>query len=77
MNFAYRFPAVRGIQSHREYYISMVPMKLLVKLFPEEEESLLPEYRAQRKINELSDYFALRKAANRLKESASTRRGKQ
>jgi len=28
-------------------------MKLLVKLFPEEEESLLPEYRAQRKINEL------------------------
>lgn len=53
MNFAYRFPAVRGIQSHREYYISMVPMKLLVKLFPEEEESLLPEYRAQRKINEL------------------------
>lgn len=53
MNFAYRFLAVRGIQSHREYYISMVPMKLLVKLFPEEEESLLPEYRAQRKINEL------------------------
>ena len=53
MNFAYRFPAVRGIQSNREYYISMVPMKLLVKLFPEEEESLLPEYRAQRKINEL------------------------
>lgn len=53
MNFAYRFPAVRGIQSHREYYISMVPMKLLSKLFPEEEETLLPEYRAQRKINEL------------------------
>lgn len=53
MNFSYRFPAVRGVQSHREYYISMVPMKLLSKLFPEEEESLLPEYRAQRKINEL------------------------
>lgn len=53
MNFAYRFPAVRGIQSNREYYISMIPMKLLSKLFPEEEETLLPEYRAQRKINEL------------------------
>lgn len=53
MNFAYRFPVVRGIQSKREYYISMVPMKLLPKLFPEEEETLLPEFRAQRKINEL------------------------
>lgn len=53
MNFSYRFPAVRGIQSKREYYISMVPMKLLPKLFPEEEEILLPEHRAQRKINEL------------------------
>ena len=53
MNFAYCFPAVRGIQSHREYYISMVPMKLLSKLFPEEQEIILPEYRAQRKINEL------------------------
>ena len=31
-----------------------------------------------RKINgSMTDYFALRKAANRLKESASTRRGKQ
>lgn len=53
MNFAYRFPAVRGLQSHREYYISMVPMKLLAKLFPDDDEILLPEYRAQRKINEL------------------------
>lgn len=53
MNFTYHFPAVRGLQSRREYYISMVPMKLLAKLFPEEEDSLLPEYRAQRKINEL------------------------
>ena len=53
MNFAYCFPAVRGVQSKREYYISMVPMKLLSKLFPEEEDTLLPEFRAQRKINEL------------------------
>lgn len=28
-------------------------------------------------LKTLDDYFALRKAANRLKESASTRRGKQ
>ncbi len=52
MNFAYRFPAVKGIQAGREYYITMVPLKLLSRLFPAEEEILLPEYRAQRRINE-------------------------
>ncbi len=52
MNFTYRFPAVRGVQAGREYYISMVPLKLLSRLFPAEEEIVLPEYRAQRRINE-------------------------
>ena len=52
MNFAYRFPAVKGKQAEREYYISMVPLKLLARLFPAEEEILLPEHRAQRRINE-------------------------
>lgn len=52
MNFSYRFPAVRGLQAGREYYISMVPLKLLPRLFPAEEEIVLPEYRAQRRINE-------------------------
>lgn len=52
MNFAYRFPAVKGMQAGREYYISMVPMKLLPKLFPTEEEIVAPEFRAQRRINE-------------------------
>ena len=52
MIFSYHFPAVRGIQAGREYYISMVPLKLLSRLFPVEDEILLPEYRAQRKINE-------------------------
>ena len=52
MNFSYRFPAVRGVQAGREYYISMVPLKLLSRLFPAEEEIVLPEYRAQRRINE-------------------------
>ena len=53
MNFAYRFPAVKGMQAGREYYISMVPMKLLPKLFPTEEEIVAPEFRAQRRINEV------------------------
>jgi DNA sulfur modification protein DndB len=52
MNFAYQFPAVRGVQAGREYYISMVPLKLLSKLFPSDDEIIAPEFRAQRKINE-------------------------
>lgn len=52
MNFSYRFPAVKGIQAGREYYISMVPLKLLPRLFPSDEEFVLPEFRAQRRINE-------------------------
>ena len=52
MNFAYQFPAVRGVQAGREYYIAMIPLKLLSKLFPSDDEIVAPEYRAQRKINE-------------------------
>ena len=52
MNFAYRFPAVSGLQAGREYYISMVPLKLLPRLFPADEEYVSPEFRAQRRINE-------------------------
>ena len=62
MNYVYRFPAVRGIQAGKEYYIAMVPMKMLKKLFPDDEEYVLPEYRAQRKLNdsripEIRDYI--------------------
>lgn len=52
MSFTYQFPAVKGIQAGREYYISMVPLKLLSKIFPSDDEIVAPEYRAQRKINE-------------------------
>lgn len=52
MDFAYKFPVVRGRQAGREYFIAMVPMKMISKLFPNEEEYVLPEYRAQRKLNE-------------------------
>lgn len=52
MNFTYRFPAVKGQQAGRDYYISMVPLKLLARLFPSEEEIVPPEHRAQRRINE-------------------------
>ena len=52
MDFSYRFPAVRGIQANREYYIAMLPMKLLPVLFPTDADGVLPEFRAQRRINE-------------------------
>lgn len=52
MSFNYSFAAVRGIQAGREYYIAMVPLGLLNKLFTKEEDCLLPEYRAQRSLNE-------------------------
>lgn len=52
MDFVYRFPVVRGLQAKREYYIAMVPLKMVPKLFPPEDEYVPPEHRAQRKLNE-------------------------
>ncbi len=51
MDYVYRFPVVKGVQACAEYYIAMVPLKMLEKLFPSDEEFVLPEYRAQRKLN--------------------------
>ncbi len=51
MDFVYRFSVVKGIQAGREYYIGMVPLKMIPRLFPDEDEYVLPEYRAQRKVN--------------------------
>ncbi|AXF12993.1 DNA sulfur modification protein DndB [Paraburkholderia caledonica] len=50
-NFSYVFPAIRGVQAGREYYVSMCPMRLLPKLFLFDEEELVPELRAQRTLN--------------------------
>ena len=52
MDYVYKFPVVRGIQAKREYFIAMVPLKMLPRLFPIDDEYVLPEYRAQRKLNE-------------------------
>ena len=52
MNFSYRFPVVRGKQGNNEYYIAMIPLKMISKLFPNDEEYVAPEFRAQRKLNE-------------------------
>jgi len=49
--FGYSFPAIRGIQAGREYYVSMCPLRLIPKIFMFDEEELVPELRAQRILN--------------------------
>lgn len=52
MDYVYKFPVVKGVQARKEYYIAMVPLKMLTRLFQIDDEYVLPEYRAQRKLNE-------------------------
>jgi DNA sulfur modification protein DndB len=49
--FEYVFPALRGIQAGREYYMSMCPLKLIPRIFLFNEEEVKPELRAQRILN--------------------------
>ncbi len=50
-DFTYNFPAVRGVQANREYYVAMCPLKLIPKIFLFDEEEIPPEFRAQRLLN--------------------------
>lgn len=53
MDFIYTFPAIKGIQAGKEYYSTMIPLKLLDKLFifNEDVDDIPAEYRAQRNLN--------------------------
>lgn len=51
VQFGYSFPAIRGVQARREYFVSMCPMRILPKIFIFNEEEIAPEIRAQRRIN--------------------------
>jgi DNA sulfur modification protein DndB len=58
---SYQFPCVRGIQAGAEYYTTMIPLRLLSKLFVLESDEMPAEMRAQRKLNvtrarKLKDY---------------------
>lgn len=48
----YRFPAMRGIQANSEYFVCMIPLGVLSKIFIKDSSDVLPEFRAQRKLNE-------------------------
>lgn len=50
-SFSYTFPAIRGVQAGREFYVSMCPLRLLTRLFTFDDEELNPELRAQRSLN--------------------------
>lgn len=50
-SFEYVFPAIRGIQAGREYYVSMCPLRLIPRIFLFDEDELKPELRAQRILN--------------------------
>lgn len=51
MRAALEFPAVRGVQAGREYYISMCPLGLVSKIFLFNEAGLSAEQRSQRQLN--------------------------
>lgn len=49
--FCYNFPAIRGIQANKEYYVAMCPLRIIPKLFLFDEEEVPPEFRSQRILN--------------------------
>ena len=58
----YTFPAIRGVQAEREYYITMCPLKLVPRIFLFNEEDIDPSVRSQRILNksripEIADYL--------------------
>lgn len=49
--FEYVFPAIRGVQAQRHFYVTMFPLRLVPRLFLFDEEELQPSLRAQRSLN--------------------------
>jgi len=47
----YQFAAIRGIQAGRAFYVAMVPLKMLERLFRFDEDDLPAALRAQRDLN--------------------------
>ena len=49
--YTYTFPALRGVQAGREYFVAMCPLKLLPRIFLFDESPVPAELRAQRTLN--------------------------
>lgn len=50
-DFAVSFPAMRGVQAGREFYVIMCPLRYLPRLFLFDEDDVPPQLRAQRALN--------------------------
>ncbi|WMC09817.1 DNA sulfur modification protein DndB [Oceanimonas pelagia] len=50
-HYCYAFPAVRGIQAGRPFYIATCPLRIIPKIFSFDEREVPPELRAQRILN--------------------------
>jgi DNA sulfur modification protein DndB len=48
---AYSFAAIRGVQAGRAYYVAMVPLRMVERLFRFDEDDLPAHLRAQRELN--------------------------
>lgn len=48
----YQFPAVKGCQAGRDYYICMIPLGLMSRIFTIDYSDVAAEHRAQRRLNE-------------------------
>ena len=51
MDNSYKFSAIRGVQAGRAFYVAMVPLKILERLFTFNESDLPVQLRAQRDLN--------------------------
>ena len=49
--YCFSFPAVRGIQAGKPFYIATCPLSTIPKIFVFDEEEVPPELRAQRTLN--------------------------
>ncbi|MCR8721380.1 DNA sulfur modification protein DndB [Pseudomonas syringae] len=52
-DYCYSFPAVRGMQAGRPFYIATCPMRIIPKIFSFDETEVPPELRAQRTLNKM------------------------
>ena len=49
--YFHSFPAVRGMQAGRPFYVAVCPLRIIPKIFVFDEEEVPPELRAQRTLN--------------------------
>lgn len=49
----YSFPAVKGYQANKDYYICMIPLGVMSRIFTSDYSDVAAEHRAQRRLNEV------------------------